>query len=153
MMKSAPRRGWLRSREQSVVFAVGFGSFGAVALGESLIGQSSFPLIGWLAMAVFVISGVRLALMGVRPNQSGVTVRNPLKTYEVPWADIHAFRVGSYRLLRRVALMDLLSGATIPIIGIAGAPPATRPNNQTAEILVDELNELLGDSRERSLPR
>jgi hypothetical protein len=91
--------------------------------------------------------------MGVRPNESGVTVRNPLKTYEVPWADIHAFRVGSYRLLRRVALMDLLGGTTIPIIGIAGPPPATRPNNQTAEILVDELNKLLGDSRERTLPR
>jgi len=134
---------WLRSREQSAIIAVGlvvFGVVGLVLVASS--GSRSGQILGGLGIAIYLAVGARVALMGAFVGPDGLRIRNPLRTHSIRWSDCQGFRVGRYGL-PRVAIADLNDGRSIPIFGIGGPPPSTRPRDQTAELLVSELNGML----------
>jgi Bacterial PH domain len=148
-MRASVETKWLRSREQSIVLAVGGAVFALLSIGEGLTEADMTDRLVWCAAAAFFVAiSVRLAMMGARPEHDGIRVRNLVWTRLIPWGEVRQFRVGDRGVLRRVAIADLVDGRTKTIAGIAGPPFSTRPRSRTAEDLVDHLNGLLNATRD-----
>jgi hypothetical protein len=60
--------------------------------------EAGVDKVGWwiaLAAGIVVMAlGVRFATMGVFLSPAGVTVRNPFRTYQVPWGKVVDFDLG-----------------------------------------------------------
>lgn len=133
---------WLRSREQSLGIGLTALVFALIAVGKMSSERGHDRIVWAIAAGAFLIVGARLALMGARAEEYGLRVRNFLATRLILWTDVKSIRVGTYRLVPRVAIVDLRDGRSLPVWAIAGPPRATRPGNVTAELLVDQLNNL-----------
>jgi Bacterial PH domain len=147
----------VRSREQSLILlAIAFITplmalvrlFSEDASKELSLGARS----GFMALAILLAAfAFRLARSGVLVNETGVIVKNPIRSNAVRWEEIAAFTLRRRGLFPGLGHMDLRDGRAIPIYAISIPNPITRPNNRSAQSLVAELNSLLSDARRRQV--
>ena len=137
----------VRSREQSLILlAIAFIS-PLMALVRLFSGDASTELslgtrVGFkVPLTLLAGFALRLARSGVVVNESGVIVKNPIRSNALRWEEIAGFslrRKGFFPGLGHVALKD---GRAIPIYGISVPNPITRPNNRSAQALVCPIPE------------
>lgn len=90
---------------------------------------------------------VRAARMCALASRRGLHVRNFHRATFVPWNEIDRFTVGSLGVLPKVGIVERRDGGRIPIVGIQGLNPATRPTNRSAERVIARLNHELRERR------
>lgn len=103
-----------------------------------VLGNASLVL--GLCGVAFLAVAVRGAYAGVFIQESGVRIVNLLNAVSVPWSDIERFELKGAGIRSRNAAAKLHDGRLLTIFAIAGPNPITRPNNRSAERLVDDLN-------------
>jgi hypothetical protein len=140
---------WYRSRGQRVlIMLAGYCGTAYVAiLGLALIGvPSAGPgAAALLLMAVLGFIGThRSARAGARVDAHGVTIVNPRRSVTIQWSMLERFSVRPKGLWPRVGIAHLRDGSRVTIWGIQGPNPRTRPENRSAEKLIDALNARLG---------
>ena len=96
-------------------------------------------LSGSMPIFFFVWRGVR---MSVRADQAGLHVRNLFTSFDLRWDEIKSFHIGGSGML----IITLIDGQTRRAWGVAKPNPATRPNNRSAELIAQRLNERLRES-------
>lgn len=96
-----------------------------------------------LMLAPGLLFMMRLARACARVESRGVLVVNLRQSTFVPWEDIVSFSIGPLGLLPKIGIVELRDGRRIPIVGIQGPNPMMRPNNKSAERLIDLLNDEL----------
>jgi Bacterial PH domain len=142
----------LRSRSQ----LVGGVGLGIVFLALGLIGASQATYttgkIGEAVVAI-VVAGAMIALVlraAVVVREDAVEIRNPFGTRRIPWSDVVRFRIGHYRLLSAVCIVDLRDGSTQHAFAIQ-LPRASRRTSQSKEMqMISFLNEQA--SAHRTMP-
>ncbi len=60
-------------------------------------GDGSSFMVGLVLGGVMVAFGLRQSMVSVRAVEQGLIVRNPLRTYRIPWQDVEGFRSGPLR--------------------------------------------------------
>jgi hypothetical protein len=119
----APEQTRYRSRGQTWSL-VGFGVFFALLYGSQASRSAVAPdpatkasliVLGLLLGAVCVWVGARPVLIC---DADGVTVRNLFRTHRYGWSQIRAFRIGRYKRLRAVAIIDLSDGSSMHAFAI-----------------------------------
>lgn len=111
--------------------------------------QAAFD-VGWL---ILVSPGFRAAMAVLVADEHGVRVRNPFRTYSIPWREIEVFELGRYRLLGCQGLIRRSVGSTVPVLAISGATGQPRRKMSIdAQADVAELNALLLQQRESAHP-
>lgn len=111
----------------------------------------------WIYIAgVFVVLGVlhvtasvRGATGGVRVDEHGIRIRNPLQTFRLEWGDIEGFHLGETRWNPCVGVVELKSGDRLTIAGIQGVKTSFRVATADAEAAVEELRRELDAARAR----
>jgi hypothetical protein len=135
---------WVRDREQSGVILVAVMGSSAVLLIMATLGpRDPLPLLFFTAAWSWFGIG-RCSLAGVRVEETGLRIRNPLRTHRVQWGEIVGIKVGSKGIWPRVALVELVGGRSVHIWGLQGPNPLTRPKSEwklNAE--VDRLRQLM----------
>jgi hypothetical protein len=106
------------------------------------------------AIVLFIVLGAPFALhvvltarAGAYVTEEGVHVRNIRRAVFVPWEEIDRFSVGSSGISARMGILERRDGERIAMWGVQGPSPAMRPNNQSAERVVERLNEELQHQR------
>lgn len=95
----------------------------------------------------------RLARARVCVLRDGVKVVNPLRTVFVPWHRISRFSLRTWGLFYTpIGHVDLKDGSSVHILGIGAPNPGTRPRNQSAQRLIEELNDMLTKVRSGDFP-
>jgi len=143
---------WYRSRAQRVgIMLAGYCGTAFVAiLGLALIGVpgAGAGAVALLLMAVLGFVGThRGARAGARVDARGVTIVNPRRSVTIQWSMLEGFSVGAKGLWPRVGIAHLRDGSSVTIWGIQGPNPRTRPENRSAEKLIDALNAHLGSTK------
>jgi hypothetical protein len=98
------------------------------------------------ALSLVVLSAVmyRFATSALYATEELAVVRNPFRTFKVPWADIERFTVDRYLWSPAAGYVQLRNGTRIRIWGVASMK-ALLPKDQTADHLIVALNrELAG---------
>ena len=125
---------------------LGLGVFLTFVFGSQASRSSVAPDVATKAivLATAAICGGVMVWTGLRPvliaDRTGVVVRNLFSTESLSWADIARFRIGRYKLLGAVCVIDLKNGSStdafsIQVPNIARGKPVTRESR-----MVDELN-------------
>jgi len=97
-----------------------------------LLAVASFAWLAWAGLRIVVIA-----------DKSGVAIRNRFSTRKLSWHDIAGFRLGRYKLLNDVCVVDLKDGSSTPALAIA-VPKINQGQEVTSQSrMVDELNALL----------
>ena len=129
------------------IMGVGFGALGIVNFVEAT---------DWIEriLAVVYIGGVaygsiRLGRAGVLFTETGLQVRNTLRTHTLKIGQVKRFRLGRWGHAANVALVELVHGGTIPIPTIQAKAIQGRKQMKDVEKTIDELNALL-DARRSS---
>ncbi len=109
---------------------------------------SGIRLVGWM-MAAWGIGMV--VLFSVRTSvwitPSAVRVRNPMRTLDLRWDQIRAFRLGRYKVLPAALIIDLVDGSRRYAWAIQLSNVSMGNPNAWEHRLVKQLNELLEDRR------
>jgi hypothetical protein len=133
----------LRSRSQ-LVGGVGLGIliFALGLIGASQATYTTGKIVEAVVAAAVGGAVVALALRAaVVVREDGVEIRNPFGTRRIPWSDVVRFRIGRYRLLSAVCIVDLADGSTQHAFAIQ-LPGASRRTSQSKEMqMIDLLNE------------
>lgn len=150
MTRPGPRRrGYFRSREQSVI-GTGFGVFFFVMV-LSMAAAGTLPSGIAIAFAAVALAGafglIRAARSGIKVSQSRVTVRNPFRTVTVELAEVDRCFLDVPYYSSTCASLHLLSGGRVLIWGIQSPNERARPKNRSAHALVDAVNEALSAAR------
>jgi hypothetical protein len=95
----------------------------------------SFATMGWIAFRPVLIT-----------ESTGIVVRNIFSTTHLSWGEIAGFRIGRYKLMGAVCLIEMRDGSStyafaIQVPNIARGRPETRESR-----MVDELNAQLAQS-------
>jgi hypothetical protein len=77
--------------------------------------KATLTALGLILGGICVWVGTRPVLVA---DTSGVTVRNLVRTHRYAWSQIRAFRIGRYKRLRAVAIVDLLDGSSVHAFAI-----------------------------------
>jgi hypothetical protein len=102
------------------------------------------------AILTILLAAAMLRLISARvvlTADGELTVVNAMRTIRLRAAEVSAVRIGRWGILPRIALIDLFDGRCLHAFGIQGPNPAFRAGNQSAERLVEELNERIRSSR------
>lgn len=105
----------------------------------------------WLGIALllgFNASCLRAILARVVARNHDVVVRNVFRTHRFKWSEIDCFTIEPSGLFPLVGVLNLKSGEKRRASGLAAPNPLGRPNNRTAQKLIDELNVLLEYTRQ-----
>jgi hypothetical protein len=140
-----------RTWEQSIGVGI-LGVIGStfVTLGGLAMSMAPTAVVGVLMTLVGVLGYLgtwRAVRAGVRADEHGVVIMNPLRSTTVPWAEVERFSVGAHGLWPRVGIVHLRDGSTVAIWGIQGPNPVVRPKNRSAERLIVSLNHRLEAAR------
>jgi hypothetical protein len=140
-----------RSRSQTWTFLV-MGAFFGLLWGSQAFRSSVSPDAG--AKAAFLTLAVATASTmiwcGLRPaliaDESGVVVRNLISTERLAWSDIARFRIGRFKLLRAVCVIDLKDASSthafaIQVHNVVRGREVTRESR-----MMDDLNARLAQS-------
>jgi hypothetical protein len=136
-----------RSREQALGIALTWLVVPAVSIVSFLMpGPLSVPAravgIG-IMVALTCWCLLRVARSGVFLEDGGVGVLNPLRTVRIPWSQIRCFSLKRYKLFPLTGHVELKDGTSVHIFGIQAPHPLLRPRNQSAQRIVEALNERL----------
>jgi hypothetical protein len=94
-----------------------------------LLAIASFAWLGWMGLRPVVIA-----------DESGVRIRNFFSSERLSWSEIAGFRLGRYKFLNDVCLIDLKDGTSTHASAIA-VPKINQGREVTSESrMVDELN-------------
>jgi hypothetical protein len=147
-MEAGARR--FRSRGQ--VYTLG--SFGLLVIVVGVLGAAhqttTTARVGDAVAAVIV--GLACVVVGVRAvlltDADGIAIRNPFgRTRRIGWAEISGFRIGRYKLLGAVCLVELRDGSTLHASAVQ-IPHASRNTATSRESqMIDELNQLLASAK------
>lgn len=124
------------------------------ALGLIGATQASYTAGKIVEAFVAVILGGVLVFVAVRAallvGDEGITIRNPLgRTVHISWTEIAGFKIGRYKLLGRVCLVELRDGSTVHAWAIQ-VPNASRNSAATREAkMIEELNRLRASPERR----
>ncbi len=100
-------------------------------------------LSGWIPILFVVWRGIRLS---VRADQAGVHVRNLFTSFDLRWDEIKSFHIGSDGYFPGMLIITLIDGQTRRAWGVEKPNPAARPNNRSAELIAQALDERLRES-------
>jgi hypothetical protein len=123
-----------------------------LAVGESLraindgVAIPAIPVMLLIA-APGILFNARAGLTGVVVQNDSVRIVNLRNTRCLRWDEIERFSVGQLGLRPRTGIVELRDGRRIGIWSIQGPNPTTRPNNRSAERLIDQLNQELAEHR------
>lgn len=144
-----------RSKNQALPIAV-FGSFCTLVVflmgfGARHHGHIVVPyaVAGCLLAAAMGVGTVRAARAGAIVTDVGVIVRNPTKTFKVPWSSVEGFSLGESGIYSTVGIIHTTDGGPIRIWGIQGR----KRRDASAERLVAALDDSLRVARTRESPR
>ncbi len=98
-------------------FGLYFGASMFITIAEDARSALVGIVVGVFGTVIIAFCLCRLAWVGVRVHDGGTDVRNPLRTYRLPWWAIKGFRWGRKGLLPK-GLAGLHDGRTIPLWGI-----------------------------------
>jgi hypothetical protein len=99
-------------------------AFGGVVIVFGLLGASQATYVAGRAIeaSLALLVGGALILTFLRVavvvSAEGVRIRNPLSARSLRWSEIAAFRIGRYRLLNSVALVELREGSVVHAFAI-----------------------------------
>jgi len=139
-----------RTRSQAVIVGL-TGLFSAVvipwqALTEDELGRRiSFPLnVAFAAIAISfgAFCLLRVTRCGVYPKDGGLRVMNPFSSEWVSWTDVVGFSLRPWGPYPAIGHVDLRDGRSIHIWGIEAPNPLFRPKNRSAQLLLQELEQL-----------
>ena len=136
-----------RSREQSIaLFVIGVLLSGYFLVGVFQTGDS----VNWvvdllLAGLTFSFFVLRLARSGVYVRGDRLRIVNPLRSLNVPLAEVTHFSIGRHGVFPLVGLAHLEDGTKIGMWGIQAPNPLLRSRNRSAQRIIDELNGLLSN--------
>jgi hypothetical protein len=153
-MKPRPRV--YRSRDQAVLIALFQPLLGFVIVVVAYQPERFGPPtngVEWFAL-LYAVGGtafawLRLARCGVTVRPDRLTVRNPLRTTTLTWDEVAEFRLERWRLWPRIAVLQRTDSTLLPVVGIQAPNPTYRPNDMSAQRLVDQLNAELAAHRVR----
>ncbi len=147
-------------RHDARVYRVKSHPISAGIVGVLLVPYTVYALIDvvragafWLAVFVIIVAVAsltfitRAGLAAVVTTQRGVRVKNIRRTVVVPWEDVEGFSIGAQGILTKVGLLQRRGHEPIAMWAIQGPNPATRPNNRSAERMIERLNEELRQRR------
>jgi hypothetical protein len=131
----------LRSRSQVASGWLGGAFFGAVGLIAGLAGEVPTGIVAGVCGLVMVyVLALRTGLW-VRPD--GIFVRNPISSYEVPWAQIKGFRIGRRGVFGASCIVDLADGSTRYAFGLQVSTWSLGKPDAPERQLVSHLNDVL----------
>jgi hypothetical protein len=137
----------LRSRSQlwaGTAFGVAVVIFGLIGAAQAgyIVGEIAEAAVAIACGALIIGSFARAALV---VDESGITIRNPFgHATSIPWREIAAFRIGRYKLLRAVCLVELVDGSlrhasALQIPNYYARRPTNTREAKTITFLNDEL--------------
>jgi len=148
----SPQRERYRSKEQVVVivaFAVAVLIVGIATAHQAASGAQEIVQI--LATVLVAAAAAVLPLRsGLSISEGGVVIRNLFSTRVVPWSEIAGFRIGRYKLLGAVCLVDLKEGSSEHAWAIQIPNRASRSNETKEQRMIAQLNERLNAVQHRS---
>jgi Bacterial PH domain len=100
-------------------------------------------LINCIAVFLLVIS----ARVGLWTTRQGIVIRNLVSTTSIRWSQIRAFRIGRYRLLGAVCIVDLHDGSSRHAFGIQVPHYALNRPASNERVMVAHLNDRLYTER------
>lgn len=117
------------------------------AAGVSTITREDDRAAG-LVMLTLALLGLlctwRVTRAGVRTDEHGILVVNPIRTQQFPWAAVERFSVGTHGMSARKGIVHLCDGSTVGMWAVQGpGTPEGRPEDRTAEGEIEQLNALL----------
>lgn len=140
----------LRSREQCVVISIVCAlatTYWIVFAVRGYIGHDSLPeaVFGVAMGIIFAIVLVRASRARAVVDELHLTVVNTFRTTRVNAAEIREFQLGPRKstIFYGAAAVELRDGQEIVIFGIQSPNTAVRPDNNSAQKLVDQLNDWL----------
>jgi hypothetical protein len=162
----APGR-WIRKTKRTrggaffaLAFALAWAAIFFVALGNPHLDKTAGEYIGFGVFffggaAIGVLYARRVSRAGLLVTRDGVVIRGPVKTWTVSLADAETFEPGVQPGLRNGTPCPMLkrkSGRPVGVwaLGHEGLVSRYRRYLQDLEPLCDELNEVLGMSRDMS---
>jgi len=89
--------------------------------------------IGWFVLFL------RLATLRARTTPGGLEIRNPLRTYRVPWSRVESIDLGSDRRHSSIAIATLTGGGTISISAVRGNKGWLIEDESAAKEIVEEM--------------
>ena len=111
----------LYTRTQSGCYlAVGAGMAAALVLRSVTSSAATIALAALQGALVLAVTALGPAAMRVRLDDNGVVVRNLMRTYRVPWADVRGFTLDDRFPYR--AYLDVADGREIPLLAITDEP-------------------------------
>jgi hypothetical protein len=135
-----------RSSEQVVLvlaFAVAVAIAGAATAHQARSTAGAIlQAIGTVAIAAAMV--VLVARAGLWATTDGIEIRNPLsRRVLIPWSEIRGFRIGRYRLLGAVCIVDLKGGTARHAFAIQVPNRALNRPDAKARLIIEELNSQL----------
>jgi hypothetical protein len=128
-----------RGRNTLISGAVWIVIANAIAVGAIVQDPGSTALV-LLAVGYSAITTTicwRLMWSGIFVMQDGIHVANIFSSYDVPWASIERFEIGSWKINRQTCIVQTRDGRARPANGLQ---ESTNFPNGSAEKMVDELN-------------
>jgi hypothetical protein len=100
--------------------------------------EAAFALLCGVGLVTLAFRGALLA------SKTGITIRNPLgRTRHIPWTEITEFKIGRYKLLGAVCLVELRDGSTAHAWAIQIPHASRNPAASREAKMTEELNRLL----------
>lgn len=148
---SPPRnRQVVRSRSQ-LLTGVGFGVL-VTALGLLGAAQAKAGAASVVEAVLAVVIGGALVGAAARAalfvDEAGITIRNPFgRTESIPWAEISLFRIGRFKLLGAVCLVETSDRSIRHVFAIQIPHAARHPAESREAKMVASLNDELAKRR------
>lgn len=119
---------------------VGVGQLGRAASN----GGGAGAAVGLIAIGA--ASAALFARVALVTDTEGVRIRNLVHTLTIPWDRIERFRIGRYKMLSAVCIIDLADGESVHAFAIQ-VPRIRRRAESKEQQQVDRLNKLLVSHR------
>lgn len=112
-----------------------------LAATDGLHRVSEGNLLLYAVLLVFLaVIFIPMSLAAVFASADGVRVRNLYSGRKIPWREIKGFRIGRYRLLGAVCIIDLTDGSTQHAWGIQVPNRLVGKRDSREMRMIDELN-------------
>ncbi|MEP6972648.1 MAG: PH domain-containing protein [Actinomycetota bacterium] len=145
-MSNSRRPGWLRNPLTWIVpifvLLIFPGGIQKAAAADSDV----VPMI--VGFVLCLALSVKFALAGARAEERGLRVRNVLRAYFIPWADIDGkIILETWRILPGIPTVHLRDGRRIPIIGLSIGSPIWNYQRRQAARWLTSLNTAVDSAR------
>jgi len=135
-----------RNRTPTIVARVGIVVLVLYATAQGVrLGMTDAATIPEMFLPAIAVSPILLllwrgAIARASADEAGLRIVNLTRTHFIHWEDIKGFSVEPLHLLPKVGIVELRNGERVGIWSIQGSNPVIRPNNTSAEKLIEALN-------------